>query len=261
MEGWRQRRLGSKEDHSTSKGNYKTGLTLTGLLMEGLGLQNTESLLGPALVANALCRGQRKRTMRESKLQIGNSGCYTADTLSVAMRGEAMKRFCTLMFIMIVSGGTSLKAQSHSVSADAKEAYTSIKTILLKSAEKMPEENYSFRTTPDVRTYAEMIAHIADVQTALCAMAKGEQKKGTAKGKTSKAEVSAALKESFDYCDPVYDSMNDSEGAKVVKMFGHDQTKFGVLFFNIAHDNEMYGQMVAYMRINGLVPPSSEGRA
>jgi hypothetical protein len=52
--------------------------------------------------------------------------------------------------------------------------------------------------------------------------------------------------------------MNDAEGAKVVKMFGHDQTKFGVLFFNIAHDNEMYGQMVAYMRIKGIVPPSSE---
>ena len=169
-----------------------------------------------------------------------------------------MKRFCIVMFVMIISGGTSLKAQSHSVSADAKEGYTAIKAVLLKSAEKMPEENYSFRTTPEVRTYAEMIAHIADVQTALCAMAKGEQKKGNAKGKTSKAEVSAALKESFDYCDPVYDSMNDSEGAKVVKMFGHDQTKFGVLFFNIAHDNEMYGQMVAYMRIKGIVPPSSE---
>jgi DinB family protein len=209
-------------------------------------------------VAKTLCEGHEKRTISEIEAQIRNSVCDTSDTYSEALRGEAMKRFCILIFVMIVAGGTSLKAQSHSVSADAKEGYTSIKTVLLKSAEKMPEENYSFRTTPEVRTYAEMIAHVADVQTALCAMAKGEQKKGNAKGKTSKAEVSAALKESFDYCDPIYDSMNDSEGAKVVKMFGHDQTKFGVLFFNIAHDNEMYGQMVAYMRIKGIVPPSSE---
>jgi hypothetical protein len=93
----------------------------------------------------------------------------------------------------------------------------------------MPEENYSFRTTPEVRTYAELIAHVADVQTTLCTVAKGEQKKGNAKGKTSKAEVSAALKESFDHCVSVYGSMNDSQGANVVKMFGRDKSKLGSL--------------------------------
>ena len=124
----------------------------------------------------------------------------------------------------------------------------------------MPEESYSFRATPQVRTYGEMIAHIADVQTAVCSMAKGEPKRGNAAGKTSKADLSAALKASFDYCDPVYDSITDASGAQMVKMFGHDKSKLGVLFFNIEHDNEMYGQMVVYMRIKGIVPPSSEGR-
>lgn len=171
-----------------------------------------------------------------------------------------MKRFCMLAFVTIIAGAVNLNAQSNPISADAKQGYMSIKNILLKSADKMPEENYSFRTTPQVRTYGEMIAHIADVQTALCAMAKGEQKKGTAAGKTSKADLVAALKASFDSCDPVYDSMTDAAGAQTVKMFGHDTTKLGVLNFNIAHDNEMYGQMVAYMRIKGIVPPSSEGR-
>jgi hypothetical protein len=169
--------------------------------------------------------------------------------------------FCkALLAIAILGSAVSLNAQSNPLSADAKGDYTSIKNILLKSAEKMPEENYSFRTTPQVRTYGEMIAHIADVQTMLCATAKGEQKKGTAGGKTSKADLSAALKESFDYCDAVYDSMTDGAGAQTVKMFGHDKTKLGVLFFNVEHNNEMYGQMVAYMRIKGIVPPSSEGR-
>jgi uncharacterized damage-inducible protein DinB len=171
-----------------------------------------------------------------------------------------MQRFCVLAFITIIASGVSLKAQSNPMSADAKQDYTSIKNILLKSADKMPEENYSFRTVPQVRTFGEMIAHIADVQTALCAVAKGEQKKGNAAGKTSKADLVAALKESFDACDPVYDSMTDAAGAQMVKMFGHDKSKLGVLNFNIAHDNEMYGQMVAYMRIKGIVPPSSEGR-
>jgi len=171
-----------------------------------------------------------------------------------------MNRFCALVFIVMMALATNLKAQSNPISADTKQDYISIKNILLKSADKMPEENYSFRTTPQVRTYGEMIAHVADVQTALCAMAKGEQKKGNAAGKTSKADLSAALKASFDYCDPVYDSLTDAAGAQMVKMFGHDRTKLGVLNFNIAHDNEMYGQMVAYMRIKGIVPPSSEGR-
>ena len=91
-------------------------------------------------------------------------------------------------------------------------------------------------------------------------MAQGEQKMGTAAGKTSKADLAAALKQSFDYCDPVYDSMTDTTGAQMVKMFGHETSKLGVLNFNIAHSNEMYGQMVVYMRLKGIVPPSSEGR-
>jgi hypothetical protein len=146
------------------------------------------------------------------------------------------------------------------VSTDVKQDYASIKNVLLRSADKMLDMDYSFRTTPKVRTFGEMIAHIADTQTALCGVVKGEQQRGNAAGKTSKADLSAALKASFDYCDPVYDSMTDAEGAQTVKMFGRDRTKLGVLIFNTAHDNEMYGQMVAYMRIKSIVPPSSEGR-
>ena len=171
-----------------------------------------------------------------------------------------MKYVCAVLLIVLAAGAADLKAQAHPISADAKSSYESIKNILLKSVDKMPVENFSFRTTPQVRTYGEMIAHIADAQFTLCGLAKGEQKKVDTAGKSSKADVSALLKQSFDYCDPVYDSITDQEGAKTVKMFGRDQTKIGVLFFNVAHDNEMYGQMVAYLRIKGIVPPSSEGR-
>jgi hypothetical protein len=171
-----------------------------------------------------------------------------------------LKQFLAVLLFMIFAGAANLNAQSNPISADAKQSYISIKNILLKSADKMPEENYSFRTTPQVRTYGEMIAHIADTQIFLCAMVKGEKKAGTAAGKTSRADLSAALKASFDYCDPVYDAMTDAAGAQTVKMFGRDTSKIGVLNANVAHDNEMYGQMVAYMRIKGIVPPSSEPR-
>lgn len=171
-----------------------------------------------------------------------------------------MKRNYVLMLVTILAASLNATAQSNPISADAKQDYTSIKNILLKSADKMPEENYSFRTTPQVRTYGEMIAHIADTQVLICSIVKGEPKKGNAAGKTSKADLSAALKASFDDCDPVYDSMTDASGVQAVKLFGRERTKLGALFANVAHDNEMYGQMVAYMRIKGIVPPSSEGR-
>jgi len=159
-----------------------------------------------------------------------------------------------------VFGLAALHAQGNPFSADAKGAYTGIKNTLMKAADKMPEENYGFQTTPQVRTYGQIIGHIADIQVTLCGIPKGEQKRGDAGTKTKKADLVAALKASFDYCDPVYDGMNDTTGAEKVMMFGRSLTKLGVLNFNIAHDNEMYGTAVAYLRIKGIVPPSSEGR-
>jgi uncharacterized damage-inducible protein DinB len=169
-----------------------------------------------------------------------------------------LSRILTLIVIAALLS-VALYAQNNPFSADAKLNYTGIKGTLLKAADKMPDENYSFRTVPAVRTYGEMIVHIADIQMALCGLAKGEQNKPSG-AKATKTEATAALKASFDYCDAVYNSMTDAAGAEKVKMFGREMTRLGVLNFNISHDNEMYGTMVAYLRIKGIVPPSSEGR-
>jgi DinB superfamily len=170
-----------------------------------------------------------------------------------------VNRLCVLTLIAAL-GGRAAYAQGNPFSTDARTNYTGIKNTLLKAADKMPEEYYSFRTVPQVRTYGEIIGHIADTQLLLCGMAKGEQKDGTAGKLTSKADLAAALKASFDYCDAVYNSMTDTTGAVMTKMFGRDMTKLGVLNFNTMHDQEMYGTAVAYLRIKGIVPPSSEGR-
>ena len=171
-----------------------------------------------------------------------------------------MKTFCTLTLMMAFGAAGALKAENP-FSNDTKQAYNGIKNTLTRAAEEMPEEDYSFSTVPGkVRTYGEIISHIADIQVMLCGIAKGEQKRGDAGSKKSKAELVAALKDSFDYCDAVYNSMTDADGAQMVKMFGRDISKLGVLNFNIAHDNEMYGTAVAYLRIKGMVPPSSQRR-
>jgi hypothetical protein len=158
---------------------------------------------------------------------------------------------------------TALCAQNNPISADARQSYALVKGSLLKAADKMPAENYAFRTVPQVRTFGDMIAHVADGQLLMCQVVAGEKTTENAKfkpAKTDKAELVASLKASFDYCDPIYASMTDSVGIAPVKWFRWDMTKLGLLNWNIAHDNEMYGIIGAFLRIKGLVPPSSEGR-
>jgi uncharacterized damage-inducible protein DinB len=169
-------------------------------------------------------------------------------------------RICTLTLLGALLAVTALNAQNP-LSSDMKNSYTGIKNTLIKAADEMPEADYSFKASPPERTYGEMVGHIADVQMALCGNAQGEQKKSDSAGKTTKADLVAALKTSFDYCDGAYNGMTDADAAKMVTMFGpRKATKLAVLNFNIAHDNEMYGQMVVYLRIKGLVPPSSQRR-
>jgi hypothetical protein len=145
-------------------------------------------------------------------------------------------------------------------SADARQTYALIKGSVLKAAEKMPAEDYSFRTTGEVRTFAQMIAHIVDAQFLMCGVVKGEKPATNAASKTTKAELVPALKASFDYCDPVYETMTDAAGAAKVKWARWEMSKLGLLNWNISHDNEMYGILGAFLRIKGIVPPSSEGR-
>ena len=165
----------------------------------------------------------------------------------------------TVLPLLLAAGVSAVYAQSNPLSSELKANYNNIKNNVLRGAEKMPEENYSFKPAPESRTFGEVVTHIATVQAALCASAKGETKQldGT---KTSKADAVALLKESVDYCDPIYNAMTDATGLEMGKMFGRDRSKFGILDFNVIHDNEMYGTMAVYLRAKGLVPPSSEPR-
>jgi uncharacterized damage-inducible protein DinB len=172
-----------------------------------------------------------------------------------------VNRIWTLTLMGALLGAVALNAQNP-LSTDTKNFYNGIKGTLTKAADEMSEADYSFKASPAEKTYGAMIGHIADVQLALCGNANGEQKMGDAeKTKTTKADLVAALKASFDYCDGVYGSLTDADAATKVTMFGPNKaTKLAVLNFNIAHDNEMYGQLVVYLRIKGLVPPSSQRR-
>jgi len=170
-----------------------------------------------------------------------------------------MRKLLPTVLLCLLASATIAQSQDP-ISAFTKRGYGRTKTILLRSAEKMPEENYSFRPVDTVRTYGQIIGHLADAQYLFCSTTLGEANpdKKIEKTKTSKADLIAALNEAFAYCDKVYDSMTDASGTQMVKFFGNDAPKLGVLSINIGHNMEHYGNLVTYMRIKNIVPPTSE---
>lgn len=145
---------------------------------------------------------------------------------------------------------------------DATGQWKQAITNVLKAAEKMPAEKYDYRATPEVRTFGGFVGHIADASIMFCAAAAGEKKTPAGAEKTLKTKdaLVASLKESIAYCDKVYGGLTGASAVESVKFFGQDRTRAGVLFFNNMHVYEHYGNLVTYMRSNGLVPPSTEGR-
>jgi uncharacterized damage-inducible protein DinB len=155
------------------------------------------------------------------------------------------------------------KNEENPFSTFNKHAYARVSDILLRSAEKMPEENYTFKPTDAVRSYGQIIGHVADAQYLFCSKALGEKNPDLKieQTTTSKAGLIAALKDAVAYCNKAYDGMTDASGAQTVPLFGGDTPKLDVLTVNNMHNMEHYGNLVTYMRIKGIVPPTSEQAA
>ena len=170
----------------------------------------------------------------------------------------------TVAVLALCAGALSAQgpAAQNPIAAGQKFLHTMIKANIIRSAEKMPEENYAFKPTPEVRSFGQLIAHVADAQYAFCSpvLGKSNPAPGIEKSKTTKADLVQAVKDAFAYCDAAYDGLTDAQAAELVKFFGGDQAKVTVLAFNTAHNNEHYGNIVTYLRMKGLVPPSSEPR-
>jgi uncharacterized damage-inducible protein DinB len=131
--------------------------------------------------------------------------------------------------------------------------------FIVKSAEEMPEADYAFKPTPEVRSFGQLIGHVADANNGICSTVLGEASPshGVEKNKTSKADLVAALKASYEYCGRAY-SLPDKETGMKIKIFGQEQTRLSGLLLNLTHNWEHYGNIVTYLRIKGHVPPSSK---
>ena len=165
-----------------------------------------------------------------------------------------------LALLPATSPAQTAPAATNPATQAVKAQFEMIKGVLNKTAAKVGEELYSFKPTPEVRSIGQLIGHIADSQFGMCAAASGQQppQSGIEKGKTSKAELSKALADSSAYCDTVLAGLNDTKGMESVKFFTGPTPRLFVLTFNIAHSYEHYGNLVTYMRLKGIVPPSSE---
>ncbi len=171
----------------------------------------------------------------------------------------------SLLVVAALTLSTSLFAQEavpKRVSEEARNSWEMVRDYVLRSAETMPEENYSFKPVPEVFSFGEMIGHITDAQNAICSLASGAtaptlQVKKTV---TKKVELIQALTLSDKICDEAHAAVTGARAAETVKAGRSELPRFSVLIANNNHTIEHYGNLVTYLRMKGLVPPSSEPR-
>jgi uncharacterized damage-inducible protein DinB len=176
-----------------------------------------------------------------------------------------MRRFATVALLLAVPVGV-LRAQDHAGSSGQavgtmRALWTQMSGYVTQAAEDLPESKYGYKPTTDVRSFGELIAHVAGSQYAFCATALGDSARSEddieKQKKTSKADLLAAMKASNDYCAKAYNQTDDAAAAKVT-LFGQERTRLYALMINATHDAEHYGNIVTYMRLNKMVPPSSK---
>jgi uncharacterized damage-inducible protein DinB len=175
---------------------------------------------------------------------------------------------CTLLAIAVAS--SALRAQqkpappANPISQAVRDTWESAKRNLKESADQMAESDYSFRPTDSVRTFGQILAHVAGASYVYCSAARGEktphEEADFEKTATTKAQIVKVLNESIAYCDAAYTSLTDRTAADVLPSAfgGTDAPRVSPLIRNVGHYQEHYGNLVTYFRVKGMVPPSSK---
>ena len=174
-----------------------------------------------------------------------------------------MKRF-TALVLLVLPATTLAQEQAKPAANPGVEALRSVwesaSGYVMRSAEQMPESEYGYRPVGTVRTFGQQIAHVAGAQYTICAAALGEPPRNEdeiEKSMTTKAQLVAALRASSEYCRRAY-AQSDADAARSTQLFGETRTRMFALALNATHDGEHYGNLITYMRIKGMVPPSSQ---
>jgi uncharacterized damage-inducible protein DinB len=169
--------------------------------------------------------------------------------------------FAVAALLFIACTASAQTADPNPYTTSVRAQHRRIDAIVVRAAEKVPEDLFGFKPTPEVRSFAEVLGHIVDGHYLLCRAAhenvfdikrEHELKPGT------KADLLAALKKSIAYCEEAFAGTTDTNGTTPIKMGTSTMAKLMVLNANVAHTWEHYGNLVTYMRLKGIVPPTSE---
>jgi len=173
----------------------------------------------------------------------------------------------SLLLVLVLAGSASLafgQAQppTDPLTAGTKPPYNAVKGYITKAADQVPEAMYGYKATPEVRSFGQLFGHIADSNYQFCSVALAEKipVENIEKTKTTKADLVKAVADSFAYCDKAFAGLTDANAATMVNFFGRQMAKLPVLAWNTAHNYDHYGNIVTYMRLNKMVPPSSQPR-
>jgi uncharacterized damage-inducible protein DinB len=155
---------------------------------------------------------------------------------------------------------------SPSMAKTAKTMHASIRRNLAEAAEAMPAADYGFKPTPEVRTFAQLVGHVVFANYLMCSQAVGEKPpaSGNYEQMTDKAQLVKALSDSLTYCDRIYEATTDANFSQAATVGGLGPNipqaptiRGAVLMFNVTHNNEHYGNIIVYLRLKGITPPST----
>jgi hypothetical protein len=150
-----------------------------------------------------------------------------------------------------------LSAQNNLKTTVTQRYFTGVRRNLEAAADAMPAGKYGFKLTDGQMSFGEWINHSTERNYADCATLKGEPAPEAAKkvaGLKEKAEISQALKDSFAYCAAALEGIDDQ------KALSSPQMAYSLLHI-VVHNNEIYGNIAGYLRVSGIVPPSTAARA
>jgi len=174
-----------------------------------------------------------------------------------------MTRFAAILMLVLSTPALSqetAKATDNPGIAALRAMWEMQSAYVLRSAEQMPEADYAFKPVATVRSFGQLIAHVAGSQYSMCASALGDPERAEdefEKSMGTKAQLVAALRASSEYCRRAY-AQSDADAARAVTMYGESRTRMWALALNATHDGEHYGNIITYLRIKGMVPPSSQ---
>jgi uncharacterized damage-inducible protein DinB len=178
------------------------------------------------------------------------------------MSARRWKVNLVLSAIVVLAGARTGRAQT-SFLEPLKAQWENTRALVLRMAEAIPEEKYDFKPTPEVRSFRDQLTHLVGENYMFMGMVVGERpaEGSRADSLKSKDEILKALKESYDYGAKVWSGLTEQKALEMMPGRGGQQVqRWTPILANIVDNMDHYGNLVVYVRLNGMVPPRTADR-